>query len=158
MARLLEENPYSNTKTGLLGDQRDTMLINEVLRKLSAMRGWPDIQLGKQKSKSAPRERDFIAMNTAATQSGIVTAKEVNSFFKMHDIRKKVPKKSTTKSKSFESMVHGVKSRCLFLMSFSPSTPISYVIEHKYQTDYINEMYNKKHDKDGLLKKVIRSI
>jgi len=167
------EGLYDYTATGILGDQRNTMLINELhLRDkvgsvkargfdlpntaftyglpndrrdwtaANALRGWTGSQLpkgGATKARSAS-ERDFMGLNRAAINGGLVRAPENTDYRATHDIRR-LPfdkKEMAGKMRSRRlppTMVFGVPSR--------PSTPIFDLLEHKYQDKWIKQRSNE---------------
>ncbi|XP_064616513.1 cilia- and flagella-associated protein 77-like [Liolophura sinensis] len=170
-------SPFTHTKTGDLGVQRETMLGNELLLNPElgrprrrgynfpgdsstfgrpnivcdggapeALRGWagknPSNLPFHSNEKSA--ERDFMALNVAAVQRGLITAPEHYMFRATHDIRKKVSDNDNKKYKTRRlppSMVFGIATR--------PSTPIFELLEHKYQDKWLQQQraqeLNKRH-------------
>ncbi|XP_046558261.1 cilia- and flagella-associated protein 77-like isoform X1 [Haliotis rubra] len=94
-----------------------------------ALRGWSgttsSLPFHHQEKKA---ERDFMSLNRAAVQAGLVTAPEHYEFRATHDVRRRASgeeKKRTRVRRIPPTMVFGISTR--------PSTPIFDLLEHKYQ-------------------------
>ncbi|XP_071096904.1 cilia- and flagella-associated protein 77-like isoform X3 [Haliotis cracherodii] len=94
-----------------------------------ALRGWSgttsSLPFHHQEKKA---ERDFMSLNRAAVQAGLVTAPEHYEFRATHDVRRRASgeeKKRTRFRRIPPTMVFGISTR--------PSTPIFDLLEHKYQ-------------------------
>ena len=91
---------------------------------VAALRGWSGNQLpfptskastGTGMSENASAGRDFMALNKAAVQAGLISAPENYMFRATHDIRRKVKsadesKKGTTRRLP-PTMVFGISTR-----------------------------------------------
>ena len=100
-----------------------------------ALRGWTSsITLPLHRQKEHKTERDFIGLNKAAVQVGLISAPEQNHFRASHDVRRNVSteEKSKTRSRRLPpTMVFGISTR--------PSTPVFDLLEHKYQDKWLAE-------------------
>jgi len=160
---------FDYTATGVLGEQRNSMLLNELhLRDqvgsvktrgfdlpnsafiyglpydrrngtaANALRGWTGTALprGGACKTAATSQRDFLALNRAAINAGLVKAPDNSDYRATHDIRrlpfdkKEMSNKMRTRRLP-PTMVFGVPSR--------PSTPIFDLLEHKYQDRWIKD-------------------
>jgi len=160
-------SPYEFTKTGLIGEQRDTMLQSE-LQILSEL-GKPhrrghklppesftygismprrDRGVAEAMSHMVEKERaanpdfefvrDYSALNKAALEAGMISAKDQSRFRSVHDIKKKVfirDVKSKKPIKFSDDMVFGTPCR--------PSTPIAEVLEHRFLQRWVETMQAK---------------
>jgi len=95
-----------------------------------------NIQQTKLNEQSA--KRDFISLNKAATQAGLVTAQEHFQYRATHADRLKRRKNNsdttlTTKLPAIANMVYGVATK--------PSTPVFDLLEHKYRDTWLNEAH-----------------
>ncbi|XP_048774677.2 cilia- and flagella-associated protein 77-like isoform X3 [Ostrea edulis] len=102
-----------------------------------ALHGWPrnlsttTLPFAK-KDKNA--SRDFMALNKAAVQNGLVTAGENYEFRATHDVRRKTAGSENTRLRTRRippTMVFGISTR--------PSTPIFDLLEHKYQDKWLQQ-------------------
>ncbi|XP_033725013.1 cilia- and flagella-associated protein 77-like isoform X2 [Pecten maximus] len=168
-AEILSMNPFAYTATGELGENRDTMLSNELLLRTQlgrpkrrgyssapaehfvygrpleprqggaddALHGWPPMNplaattlpFSRKEKKT---DRDFMVLNKAAVQAGLVTASENYKFRATHDVRRKTAGDENTRSRTRRippTMVFGISTR--------PSTPIFDLLEHKYQDKWL---------------------
>ncbi|KAK3087794.1 hypothetical protein FSP39_010645 [Pinctada imbricata] len=100
-----------------------------------ALHGWPrtisttTLPFARKDKKA---ERDFMALNKAAIQSGLVTAQENYEFRATHDVRRKTAGAESTRTRTRRlppTMVFGISTR--------PSTPIFDLLEHKYQDKWL---------------------
>ncbi|XP_011413078.2 cilia- and flagella-associated protein 77 isoform X1 [Magallana gigas] len=85
-----------------------------------------------RKDKNA--DRDFMALNKAAVQNGLVTAGENYEFRATHDVRRKTAGSENTRARTRRippTMVFGISTR--------PSTPIFDLLEHKYQDKWLQQ-------------------
>jgi len=164
-----DSSPYEFTKTGLIGEQRDTMLSNalQILPQLGkpVRRGhklppqnftygitiprrdggvaeamYHGSALDKNGSSNPDFEyvRDYSALNKAALEAGMITAKDQSRFRTVHDIKKKVFIRDVSQKKAVrfpDDMIFGIPCR--------PSTPISEVIEHRFLDKWIESMREK---------------
>ncbi|XP_063423666.1 cilia- and flagella-associated protein 77-like isoform X2 [Mytilus trossulus] len=102
-----------------------------------ALHGWPrnlSTTTLPFKSKDKKSERDFMALNRAAVQTGLVTANENYEFRATHDVRRKTAGDEKTRTRTRRippSMVFGISTR--------PSTPIFDLLEHKYQDKWLQD-------------------
>ncbi|CAG2257378.1 unnamed protein product [Mytilus edulis] len=102
-----------------------------------ALHGWPrnlSTTTLPFKSKVKNSERDFMALNRAAVQTGLVTANENYEFRATHDVRRKTAGDEKTRTRTRRippSMVFGISTR--------PSTPIFDLLEHKYQDKWLQD-------------------
>lgn len=81
-----------------------------------------------------PPTRDFISMNKAATQSGLVTAQEHFQYRATHDAAEFEPPLSNSSIPTrytLPATVYGVSTK--------PSTPVFDLLEHKYQDTWLEE-------------------
>lgn len=102
-----------------------------------ALHGWPStlssttLPFHRREKKS---DRDFMALNKAAVQTGLVTAQENYEFRATHDVRKRASGDDDTKVRTRRvppTMVFGISTR--------PSTPIFDLLEHKYQDKWLQQ-------------------
>ena len=102
-----------------------------------ALHGWPRSLSSTTlpfHRKDKQSERDFMALNKAAVQNGLVTAPENNEFRATHDVRRKTAGDEKTRTRTRRlppSMVFGISTR--------PSTPIFDLLEHKYQDKWLQD-------------------
>ncbi|CAF1022514.1 unnamed protein product [Adineta steineri] len=161
-------SPYEFTKTGVTGDQRDTMLGSELqlLPELGKCRRRGhklpprnftygvtlprhDGGVGEAMCHGPEKERkinpdfefvrDYSALNKAALESGMITAKDQARFRTVHDIQKKVQVRDVSHSKKTrkfaDDMVFGNPNR--------PSTPIQEVLQNRFLNNWLDSMQNK---------------
>ncbi|XP_062572925.1 cilia- and flagella-associated protein 77-like [Saccostrea cucullata] len=102
-----------------------------------ALHGWPrnlsttTLPFARKDKKA---ERDFMALNKAAVQNGLVTAGENYEFRATHDVRRKTAGSENTRLRTRRippTMVFGISTR--------PSTPIFDLLEHKYQDKWLQQ-------------------
>lgn len=102
-----------------------------------ALHGWPRTLSTTTlpfNRRDKQQERDFMALNRAAVQSGLVTAPEHYEFRATHDVRRKTAGDEKTRTRTRRippTMVFGISTR--------PSTPIFDLLEHKYQDKWLQE-------------------
>lgn len=106
-------------------------------------------------SASAPKklaERDFIALNKAAVQSGLTTAQEQQQYRATHDIRLRDDSERTSsqsKSKLQQEMAFGISTR--------PSTPLFDLLEHRYQERWLQERREaERRQREKIIKKKLQ--
>ncbi|XP_021369561.1 cilia- and flagella-associated protein 77-like isoform X3 [Mizuhopecten yessoensis] len=169
-AEIMSQNPFAYTATGELGENRDTMLSNELLLRTQlgrpkrrgyssappdhfvygrpleprlggaddALHGWPPMRPNMATTtlpfsrKEKKTDRDFMVLNKAAVQAGLVTSSENYKFRATHDVRRKTAGDENTRSRTRRippTMVFGISTR--------PSTPIFDLLEHKYQDKWL---------------------
>lgn len=87
--------------------------------------------------------RDFMALNRAAVQSGLVTAREQYQFRGTHDIRRKpaapADKGDGAGGEGVRSSRRRLPPSMVFGISTRPSTPIHDLLEHRYQDRWLAE-------------------
>jgi len=161
-------SPYEYTKTGLIGEQRESMLQSE-LQILSELgkphrRGHKLPPIGFTYGITIPRRdrgvaeamchgpekeravnpdfefvRDYSALNKAALEAGMTTAKDQSHFRTTNDIKKKVFIRDVSlakKTRKFpDSMVFGTPCR--------PSTPIAEVLQNHFHDEWLETMQKK---------------
>ncbi|CAF3003381.1 unnamed protein product [Rotaria socialis] len=163
-----QRSPYEFTKAGLIGDQRDTMLQSElqILPELgkSRRRGHRlppqsftygitmprrDGGVGEALSHGPEKERttnpdfefvrDYSALNKAALEAGMTSAKDQSRFRTVHDIKKKVFIRDVSLAKKThkfpDDMVFGTPNR--------PSTPIGEVLQNRFLDNWLDTMEKK---------------
>lgn len=161
-------SPYEYTKTGVIGDQRDTMLQSELqyLPELGKPRrrghrlppapftygisipkrdgGVAEaLSHGPEKERALNPDfeyvRDYSALNKAALEAGMTSAKEQSRFRTLNDIKKKVFIRDVSlgnKTRKFsDDMVFGMPCR--------PSTPIAEVLQSRFLDEWLETMKNK---------------
>lgn len=103
-----------------------------------ALHGWPPMRPNLMTTtlpfsrKEKKTDRDFMVLNKAAVQAGLVTASENYKFRATHDVRRKTAGDENQRSRTRRippSMVFGISTR--------PSTPIFDLLEHKYQDKWL---------------------
>ncbi|XP_060079080.1 cilia- and flagella-associated protein 77-like isoform X2 [Ylistrum balloti] len=103
-----------------------------------ALHGWPAMKPNIASTtlpfsrKEKKTDRDFMVLNKAAVQAGLVTASENYKFRATHDVRRKTAGDENTHSRTRRippTMVFGISTR--------PSTPIFDLLEHKYQDKWL---------------------
>ncbi|XP_069120955.1 cilia- and flagella-associated protein 77-like isoform X2 [Argopecten irradians] len=103
-----------------------------------ALHGWPPMKPNLNTTtlpfsrKEKKTDRDFMVLNKAAVQAGLVTAPENYKFRATHDVRRKTAGDENTRSRTRRippTMVFGISTR--------PSTPIFDLLEHKYQDKWL---------------------
>lgn len=161
-------SPYEFTKTGVIGDQRESMLQSELqyLSELGKCRrrghklppqGFTygitiprrDGGVGEAMSHGPEKEhssnpdfeyvRDYSALNKAALEAGLTTAKEQSRYRTIQDIKKKVFIRDVSPGKKplkfADDMVFGTANR--------PSTPIVEVLQNRFLDNWLETMGNK---------------
>lgn len=108
-----------------------------------AMTGWNQSSNGFDSGKQLPfhrkeaeaTERDFMALNRAAVNAGLVSAPEHYQFRATHDVRRKIHNEDSKRMGNTRrippTMVFGLATR--------PSTPVYELLEHKYQDRWLQE-------------------
>ncbi|CAF1337684.1 unnamed protein product [Adineta ricciae] len=161
-------SPYEYTKTGLCGDQRDTMLQSELqyLPELAKCRrrghklpprtftygitnprrdgGVPEAMChGPEKERSSNPDfefvRDYSALNKAALEAGMVNAKDQSRFRTVQDIKKKVFVRDVSHSKKTRKFDDDM----IFGNANRPSTPIAEVLQNRFLNNWLDTMQNK---------------
>jgi len=160
------KDSFEYTATGVLGEQRGTMLNNELhLRNelgRSSRRGYVDFPGDKWRygmpnppstggvsqalgnwntglppiEAQAEQDRDFISLNREAVKSGIVTAGDQYQFRAVNDIRRKP---QTARDRSPCGNIRRLPPSMVFGISTRPSTPIHDLLENKFQDKWIKE-------------------
>ncbi|XP_065068726.1 cilia- and flagella-associated protein 77-like [Rhopilema esculentum] len=100
-----------------------------------ALSSWkPSNQKFPNRNASA-RTRDFISLNKAATQAGLVTAQEHSQYRATHDVKRKPSAKEQNMKlpkRLPPTMVFGVPTQ-------RTATPVFDLLEHRYQSKWLNE-------------------
>ncbi|XP_070582073.1 cilia- and flagella-associated protein 77-like [Ptychodera flava] len=99
-----------------------------------AVSGWTGLSSLPILRKEKKQDRDFIALNKAAVNAGLVSAPEQYQYRATHDVRRRVSEEEKNKVRTRRipaSMTFGVSTR--------PSTPVFDLIENKYQDRWLQE-------------------
>lgn len=163
-------SPYFFTRTGVAGEQRDSMLQSElqILPELGKPRRRahkippPSFTYGvslprtggvvdalcytPEKERIADPDfeyvRDFEALNKAALEAGLLSARDQARFRAVHDIKRKVYIRDVslakTKLKLPDDMVFGTPRR--------PATPIEDVLRHSYADKWLENLVNTQNE------------
>jgi len=161
-------SPYEFTKTGVIGDQRDTMLQSElqILPELGKCRrrghklppqsftygitiARRDGGVSEAMSHGPEKERkvnpdyeyvrDYSALNKAALEAGMTNAKDQSRFRTVHDIKKKVFIRDVSLSKKARKFSDDM----VFGTPNRPSTPIVEVLQNRFFDNWLETMQNK---------------
>lgn len=100
-----------------------------------ALSSWKASQFQGLQKSAPPRQRDFISLNKAATQAGLITAPEHAQYRTTHNVwRKQSIRENSLKlpRRLPPTMVFGVPTQ-------RATTPVFDLLEHRYQEKWLKE-------------------
>ncbi|XP_062515661.1 cilia- and flagella-associated protein 77-like [Corticium candelabrum] len=95
-----------------------------------ALSSWAQIAYLQSQDKKAAAQRDFITLNKVAVKNGLTTAQEQFQFRAIHDFRLQSKHSGKRRTRS-------VPPNITFGTCTRPSTPISSLLENRYQTEWL---------------------
>ncbi|UJR35392.1 hypothetical protein I4U23_028149 [Adineta vaga] len=159
---------YQYTKTGLIGEQRGSMLESELqllselgkshrrghklppseftygLRNASHDGGVAEAMYNTCIEQQTTNHdvmyvRDYLALNKAALEAGMFTARNQSRFRSIHDIQKKICLRDTSRVKT--KLIFSDDT--IFGLPYKPSTPMSQVLQNHFANQWFQTIQNQ---------------